>query len=242
MTAPVQTGDSPDLGTAAYFRATEAKIAELQQKIDGLKPKKKDGWDKFQAVSSFISGLLVLCVGIFVTNRVEQAFKERQLTAQNAKDMQQVLVKLTPDSSTSDVEQSALALSVFGRYAVTPLIQVIQNHVPDHHPAALVGMRAAGATDKEAVCTELEGVLTNRTKLYSFEVHRGIAGVLGDLDCQRSLPALRAYMKSLSSASPATAPFTKALGAQELTNADFNSVKQVAITSIAALEQKSADQ
>ncbi len=44
MTTPAQTESSPDLAAAVYFRATEAKITEVEQKIEGCKPKKKDGW------------------------------------------------------------------------------------------------------------------------------------------------------------------------------------------------------
>lgn len=228
-----------EISLIAYIKGVEQKLKDIDQRLDGLKPRKKDFWEKFQATSSFLSGIIVLLATLLVTNRIDHALKERQLQTENVKDMQTILAKLSTSASTEDARNSSLTLAAYGRYAIPPFIEILQNHPPEHRDAAMAGLRAVGATDPKAVCDQLSRVLKNRTRLYHFEVHQSAAQVLGDMDCKSAIPVLQSYVQDLGAASPASAPFTQAPGAQQLTKEDIDTVKGTAEASLRALQTAS---
>jgi hypothetical protein len=130
-----------------------------------------------------------------------------------------------------------LALGAHGRYAVEPMIQVLQSGIVDHREAAVAGLRAAAAIDEDFVCKQLSGVVQNHTRLYQMEVHESAAKLLGDLDCRTAAQPLRDYIGRLERATPETAPFTPVPGSQGITQSNIDSVKKQAQVSLAALTQ-----
>jgi translation elongation factor EF-1beta len=214
----------------------EVRVQALEKRVAELKPQGKDGWDKFEKLSTVIWGVVTLLVSVFVTDRIESALKERQLHLENVKDMQQLMQDL--DKASASIAMSdALALGAHGRYAVAPLIQVLQTGVVDHREAAVAGLRAAAAVDGDFVCQQLAGVIGNHTRLYQMEVHESAAKLLGDLDCKGAVEPLQRYVSRLERASPQTAPFTAVPGSQGLTQDNIGGVKKQAQDSLDALTQ-----
>lgn len=214
----------------------EERLQAIEKRLKELKPEGKDGWDKFEKLSTVIWSVVTLVVSIFVTGRIENALKERQLHLENVKDMQQLMQQL--DKADSDAAMSyALALGAHGRYAVAPMIQVLQAGVVGHREAAVAGLRAAAAIDQEFVCKQLTGVIKNRTRLYQMEVHQSAAKLLGDLDCKDAAEPLRSYIGILEQSKPENAPFTPVPGSQGITDNNISQVKKQAQDSLQALTQ-----
>ena len=229
---PLQPGQS----AAAILPTVEQRLQSIEKSLEKLKPQGKDGWDKFEKVSSVVWGVVTLLVSIFVTGRIENALKERQLHLENVKDMQELMQQL--DKADAGTAMScALALGAHGRYAVAPMIQVLQNGVVDHREAAVAGLRAAAAIDGDFVCQQLTGVIKNHTRLYQLEVQESAAKLLGDLDCLQAVQPLRAYVKRLEQANPENAPFGPIPGSQGITQNNITEVKKQAQDSIDALTQ-----
>lgn len=210
------------------------RLDALEKKVDHLKPEGKDVWDKAEKLSSAFWAIVTLLVSVFVTGRIETALKERELHLENVKDMQQLMQEL--DKADRGASMSyALALGAHGRYAVAPMIQVLQAGIVDHRDAAVAGLRAAAAIDGPFVCEQLVGVITNRTRLYQVEVHESAARLLGDLNCPQAKDPLSRYLAQLDRATPATAPFTEVPGSQGLSQGNIDDVKKQAQVSLTAL-------
>ncbi|HYK51474.1 MAG TPA: hypothetical protein VEU94_17250 [Terriglobales bacterium] len=213
------------------------RLQAIEKRLKELKPEGKDGWDKFEKLSTLMWSVVTLLVSIFVTGRIENALKERELHLENVKDMQALMQQLDKaDSSTA--MSCALALGAHGRYAVAPMIQVLQAGVVDHREAAVAGLRAAAAIDEDFVCNRLTGVINNRTRLYQMEVHESAAKLLGDLNCQKAVGPLRNYVARLEQSKPDNAPFGPVPGSQALSENNIAAVKKQAQDSLTALTQQ----
>jgi hypothetical protein len=211
------------------------RLAAIEKRLEGLKPSdKKDGWDKFEKFSSVLWPVITLLVSLFITGRIENALKERELHLENVKDMQELMQALDK-ADAGRAMSDALALGAHGRYAVAPMIQVLQAGVVDHRAAAVAGLRAAAAIDVAFVCQQLTGVIENRTRLYQLEVPESATQLLGDLNCTSAIPALQRYVVRLGRSTPADAPFTQVPGSQSLTQANIDGVKAQAEASLKAL-------
>lgn len=226
----------PASNAAPPAPSVEQRLQTIEKLIKERKPEGKDGWDKFEKISSVIWGVVTLLVSILVTGRIENALKERELHLENVKDMQQLMQNL--DKADADTAMSyALALGAHGRYAVAPMIQVLQAGVVGHREAAISGLRAAAAIDGDFVCKELIRVIKNRTRLYQMEVHESAAQLLGDLDCRQAVQPLRDYVGRLQRSSPEDAPFTPVPGSRGVNQDNISGVTKRAQDSLSALTQ-----
>ncbi len=223
-------------GGAPATTDVQGRVSALEKQVEKLKPAGKDFWDKFEKVSTISWSVVTLLVSLFVTNRIENALKERQLHLENVKDMQQLMQDLDKANASTAMSE-ALALGAHGRYAVAPLIQVLQTGVVEHEDAAVAGLRAAAAVDRDFVCQQLVGVIGNHTRLYQMEVHASAAKLLGDLDCKDAKEPLQGYIGKLDRAIPQAAPFTAVPGSQGLTQDNIVSVRKQAQDSLDALNQ-----
>lgn len=240
---PRQTGgaslSTTDSSIQGSIDATdvEKRLRSIEEKMEHLKPGGKDTWDKLEKLSSACWAVVTLLISVFVTGRIETALKERQLHLENVKDMQQLMQQLDKADAQSAMSYG-LALGAHGRYAVEPMIQVLQSGIVDHREAAIAGLRAAAAIDEDFVCKQLTGVIQNRTRLYQMEVPESAAKLLGDLDCKDAARPLRDYVERLGRATPETAPFTQVPGSQGITQANIDDVKKQAQDSLTAVTQQ----
>lgn len=171
-----------------------AKIEEQMEKQQKKKKKPKDFWDKLQAVSSLISGLVVVIVAYFLTGSVNQALQERQLELSNLTAMRELMVKLgSPDISLPDAEATTITLAAFGKYAVVPLINQLQSERDIKVLAAEKGLRVLSLTHRAEVCESLMAILKNRTRLFTWQTHRRAIGLIGDINCVPAKPLLEQY-------------------------------------------------
>ena len=111
--------------TAAQAAAErETRLRRIEEELKKLQPKRKDGWEKLQALTPLVSGVLLAFVGYFLTGSVNNAIQRQQLQLSNVKEMRELLAQLeTADSNQADV--AAFTLSAFGRPAVPPLMAAL---------------------------------------------------------------------------------------------------------------------
>ncbi len=133
----MSTANPPQpLPVTATAPTVDERLQAIEKRLKELKPEGKDGWDKFEKLSTLMWSVVTLLVSIFVTGRIENALKERELHLENVKDMQALMQQL--DKADSGTAMScALALGAHGRYAVAPMIQVLQAGIVDHREAAV---------------------------------------------------------------------------------------------------------
>jgi len=185
------------LATAAEAAAArEARLGHLEQELKKLQPKRKDGWEKLQALTPLVSGLLVVIVGYFLTGSVNNAIQRQQLQLSNVKEMRDLLAQLDT-ADTSQAEAAAFTLSAFGRPAVPALMAALLSGGEVRAPAAERALRAIGLNDSEAVCVPARKVIDNRTGRFSWLAHLSAIRLLGDLECRGARASVEAYAQAL---------------------------------------------
>lgn len=204
--------------------------------------KSKDTWDKLQALSPLISGVVLAAIGYFLTGSVNQAIQKSQLQFSYVKEMQELLAKLgDPKASLEGAKTTAVALAAFGSYAIPPLLNEIQSGELTRPVAGEYGLRAVALADPQSACPELGRVLENRTAAYNWLTHRAAIRILGTANCQSAQPALTRYEHRLTAAVSSPDGFTAfqatLAGDPVVTKETVDQLKSEADKSLKLLEQ-----
>ena len=150
--------------------ARETRLTRLEDDVKKLKPKGKDGWEKLQAVTPLIAGVVLAFVSYLLTGSVNNAIQRQQLQLSNVKEMRDLLAQLdTADAAAA--ESAAFTLSAFGRPAVPPLMAALLAGGEVRAPAAERSLRAIGMNEPAAVCGPIRRVIDNRTGRFSWLAH-----------------------------------------------------------------------
>lgn len=195
--------DDAHANAAEAAVAREARLSRIEDDLKKLKPKGKDGWEKLQAITPLIAGVLVAFISYLLTGSVNNAIQRQQLQLSNVKEMRDLLAQLdTADAGQAD--SAAFTLSAFGRPAVPPLMAALLAGGEVRAPAAERSLRAIGLNDADAVCGPARRVIENRTGRFSWLAHLSVIRLLGDLECRDARASLEAYSRALAPvASPA---------------------------------------
>lgn len=156
-------------------------------------------WYNSELFSTVLAGVILAVFGYALTGRLEQSAKERELNTTNAKEMQELLVKIS-NGSAEEADAAAVSLTTFGRYSIPPLIANLQ-YGPERALAAEHGLVALALTDSTDVCDRLGAVLDNRTQRYTAQSQTAVIRILGDVPCgPKQLTALQRYDELLERA------------------------------------------
>ena len=166
----------------------------IEQRLAKFEKGPKDVWDKLQALSGLLSGLLVAIVGYYLIGLVNESLQEKQFQFSSAKDMQELLTRLNdPTVSLENKQSTALVLAAFGKYAIDPLVNQMQSGDVNRMVAAEAGLRAIGHSDRESLCAELTLVIDNRTRVFSWYTHRSAIRLMRETGCASAGPSLKSY-------------------------------------------------
>jgi hypothetical protein len=177
--------------------ARETRLTRLEDDLKKLKPKEKDGWEKLQAITPLIAGVVLAFVSYLLTGSVNNAIQRGQLQLSNVKEMRELLAQLdTGDARAAD--SAAFTLSAFGPPAVPPLLAALLAGGEVRAPAAERSLRAIGLSDPTAVCGPIQRVIDNRTGRFSWLAHLSTVRLLGDLECRDARASLEAYARALA--------------------------------------------
>ena len=188
--------DDAHATAAEAAAAREARLGRLEEGLKKLQPKQKDPWEKLQAVTPLVSGILVALVGYLLTGSVNNAIQRQQLQLSNVKEMRELLAQLnTADSNQA--EAAAFTLSAFGRPAVPALVAALLAGGEVRAPAAERALRAIGLNEPVAVCGPARKVLDNDTGRVSWVAHLAAIRLLGDLECRDARASVEAYLRAL---------------------------------------------
>jgi hypothetical protein len=177
----------------------QRRVTRLEEAVGELKKKRKDAWDKAAILSPFMTAVVVAFLGYALNTTVTRALQEQQLQASNVKEMRELLLQLgAEDVTTEKAETTALALSAFGRYAIAPLVTILDEGGEVRGPAAEKGLRAIGVTDGRHACERLAAVAADRRALYVWTTHRVAVRLVGDLGCRDALPALDGFEAAIA--------------------------------------------
>jgi hypothetical protein len=176
-----------------------ASIAERLDRLDGavaeLRKKRKDTWEKFQALSPFVTAVVVAVLGYALNRTVNDALQEQQLLVSNVKEMRELLLQVGSEEVTPEkARTTALTLAAFGRHAIPPLVNILDSGGEVRGPAAEQGLRAVGLTDRKAACDRMVSVAGDVNGLYTWTTHRFAIRLLGELGCEKAAsPAMQDF-------------------------------------------------
>ncbi len=175
------------------------RLVKVEEAVGELKKKRKDAWDKVAMLSPFVTAVVVAVLGYALNTTVTRALQEQQLQATNVKEMRELLLQLGAEDVTAEkAETTALALAAFGRYAVAPLVAILDEGGEVRGPAAEKGLRAIGLTDRRAACERLAQVAGDRRGLYVWTTHGVAIRILGDLGCRDAAPVLDGFATAIA--------------------------------------------
>lgn len=174
----------------------EKRVDELEAKTRALQPKKRDGWDKLQALGGILTAITTAVVGYLLTGSVNMALEKRKLESTNVGQMRDLIRTFNSDTIASgEAEAHALTLAAFGEFAVPTLTAALGTNTQARALAAETGLLAVALHDRPFVCSTLTDVLDNRTRRYTWLLHQRTVALLGKLDCgSKAERALDRYM------------------------------------------------
>jgi hypothetical protein len=187
---------------AASRTPLENRVAALESKVDALRPRTKDLWEKAQSLSGIFAALVTGAVGLYLTGVVNRGFEERKLESANVEKMRELIVQLNKDKiEDTEAEAIGLTLGAFGEFAVPSLVAALGTNTSSRAAGARAGLLAASLTDKKAVCHALVSVLTNHSQRYTVLMHQRVVGLMGRIDCGPAAEdAMRAYLQAVGMA------------------------------------------
>ncbi|HUI56581.1 MAG TPA: hypothetical protein VLY04_16510 [Bryobacteraceae bacterium] len=199
--------DEPEFDDSAEAEPPEPGGGESGEKAEAKGP--KDFWDKLQALSPFVTGVVLAAIGYFLTGSVNKTVQKSQLQFNYVKEMQELLAKLGDSKTTlEEAKTTAVALAAFGSYSIPPLLNEIQSGELNRPAAGEYGLRAAALADPANACPALTRVLENRTAAYNWLTDRAAIRILGSAGCPKAQPVLAGYRVRLSAAASSPDGFT----------------------------------
>ncbi len=180
----------------------EKRVDELEAKTRALQPKKRDAWDKLQALGGILTAITTALVGYLLTGSVNQALEKRKLETTNVEKMRDLIKTFNSDKiEPGDAESHALTLAAFGEFAVPTLTAALNTPTQARALAAETGLMAVAMHDRPFVCTTLIEILDSRTQRYTWLLHKRTAGLLGKLDCGRkAVQSMERYLELVARA------------------------------------------
>jgi hypothetical protein len=154
----------------------------------------ESGKSRFELLLSFFQALLIAGLGVFFTDRVSNAIKQRELDLANVKEMRELLLELQSSGLTREQARAdAAGLAAFGPYAIIPFIDLVQDGEDNQALAAESGLRSVALGHAKEVASAMTRVVQNRTRFYSWRAHQFAIDLLGELDWKKALPELESY-------------------------------------------------
>lgn len=199
-----------------------------------------------QVVVSTLPNLIVAWVTFHLFDYVKQDIEERELNTKNATEMRVLLqgvYTVKPDSK--EARANVLTLAIFGRYAVAPLVELLDSgakeSIPSQMELAEEGLLEAGLTDAKATCSALSRVLADRALRFDWRTHKKVINVLEGLCCRDAAPALSHYLLLIDSGRE---KFSKAVSGIQFGNEldDLRAIANKAIEGVSKCESSDARQ
>jgi hypothetical protein len=201
--APPSGGFDAGLALASLYD----RLNKLESRSAAPSAAPKKAFYESQLFSTVLSGVLLALFGFFLTGRLSQSAKEREINTTNAAQMQNLLVKISTGTA-QEAEAAAISLTTFGQYSIPPLIANLQ-YGPERALAAERGLMALALTESTPVCDNHRKVLDNRTRRYTAQSHTVVIRIMGAASCRSAMPTLQRYDSLLARADADTIAFAQ---------------------------------
>ena len=222
--------------------ALDARLKALEEGLKQLRPRSSLR-DWIQTLGPYLSGLIILIVGFWLKDSVSLAFQREQLDLSYVKDVRELIENFDKATEQSSADANAIALAMYGRFAIVPLIERLESG-DVAKIAAERGLRLVGANQPAAACPRFAQLLDDPAHRFTWQTHKTIIRLMGVSECVESIGVLETYVVTLDKVSADAGSLTtfaarfSDAGSVDLGSTD--SLKEVAVEALVILRlQKS---
>jgi hypothetical protein len=187
--------------------ALDARLKALEDGLKQLRPRSSLR-DWIQTLGPYLSGLIILIVGFWLKDSVSMALQREQLDFSYVKDVRELIQKFDQATEQSSADTNAIALAMYGKFALMPLIERLESG-DVAKIAAERGLRLVGANQPEAACPRFANLLDDPSPRFTWQTHKTIVRLLGASGCQQGIGLLERYVVTLDEAAAEDAEIPK---------------------------------
>lgn len=174
--------------------ALDARLKAIEDSVRKFNPNPKSSLrDWFQTLSPFLTAIAVLVIGFVLKDSVVQALEREKLDLTYVTNVRDLIKGFDTAQEQSSADANAIALAMYGRFAIVPLIERLQGG-DVAQPAAERGLRIVGASDPAATCSALTKILLDPARQYTWQTHKVVIRLIGVSECVPSLGVLDPYL------------------------------------------------
>lgn len=154
--------------------------------------------DWLQTLGPYVGGLVVLFVGYWIKDSVTLALEREKLNLAYAQQMPALIKAFDESDSQQVADRNAVALAMYGRYAISPLLERLELGGDVLPIAAARGLRIVGFQDSAEACPTFRRVINDRTRGYKWQTHKTLIRVIGQSECADARADLESYRAGLA--------------------------------------------
>jgi hypothetical protein len=179
------------------WHATDARLKAIEESIKKFNPNPKSSLrDWIQALSPFVTAIAVFIVGFVLKDSVSLALQREDLDLKYVKDVRDLIEGFDAAKEQSSADANAIALAMYGRFAIVPLIERLQGG-DVAQLAAQRGLSLVGANEPAAVCAAFTRLLHDPARRYIWQTHKVIIRLIAVSECVPNAPTLEGYLTEL---------------------------------------------
>jgi len=152
--------------------------------------------DWVQALSPFFTAVVVFAIGFVLKDSVVQALEREKLDLNYVTNVRDLIKGFDTAQEQSSADSNAVALAMYGRFSLVPLIERLQGG-DVAQLAAERGLRIVGSSDPAAACAAFARVLLDPARQYTWQTHKAVVRLSGASECVPGTPMLANYLSDL---------------------------------------------
>jgi len=187
------------------WQMLDARLKSIEDSIRKMSPKSSlREW--IQTFSPLVTAIAVFAIGFIFKDSVVQALEREKLDLSYVSNVRDLIKGFDTAQEQSSADSNAVALAMYGRFSLVPLIERLQGG-DVAQLAAERGLRIVGSGDPAAACSAFTRILLDPARQYTWQAHKAVVRLMGAAECVPNSAVLDAYLADLRSLSdPARLP------------------------------------
>jgi hypothetical protein len=129
---------------------------------------------------------------------VQLALNREQLNLNYAQQMPALIKAFDESDSQQVADRNAVALAMFGKFAISPLLERLDMGGDVLPLAAQRGLSVVGFQDNIAACPTFRRVIGDHTSRFKWQTHKTLIRVIGESECVEARADLESYRAALA--------------------------------------------
>lgn len=176
----------------------DARLKAIEDSLKKVSPKSSVR-DWIQALSPFVTALVIFAVGFVLKDSVTQALDRERLDLTYVTNVRELIKGFDTAQEQTSADSNAIALAMYGKFSLVPLIERLEGG-DVVHLAAERGLRIVGASDPAAACAAFTRIVLDPARRYRWQTHQSVVRLMGASDCVPAIPVLEACLADLRAA------------------------------------------